>query len=86
VLTDPNSYQRWADAELVRASPPEPVREGQVLDFRTRKLGVAFRVLMDVGKPEPPAAPASSPHAVRHRERRAHHAGAARPLAGVLVL
>jgi len=39
---------------LVRASPQGPVREGQVLDFRTRELGVAFRVRMDIGKPEPP--------------------------------
>ena len=54
VLTDPDSYQHWAGAELVRASPPGPVREGQVLDFRTRQLGIAFRVRMDVGKPDPP--------------------------------
>ena len=54
VLTDPDSYQRWTDAELLSASPPGPVREGQMLDFRTRQLGIAFRVRMDVGKPDPP--------------------------------
>ena len=30
------------------------MREGQVLDFRAREQGVAFRVRMDIGKPEPP--------------------------------
>ena len=54
VLTDPDSYRRWSGAELVRASPPGPVREGQVLDFRTREFGIAFRVRMDIGSPEPP--------------------------------
>jgi len=54
VLTDPASYQGWTGAELVRASPPGRVREGQVLDFRTRELGIWFRVRMDVGRPEPP--------------------------------
>jgi uncharacterized protein YndB with AHSA1/START domain len=54
LLTDPDSYRGWTGAELVRASPPGRVREGQVLDFRTRELGIGFRVRMDVGKPEPP--------------------------------
>jgi uncharacterized protein YndB with AHSA1/START domain len=54
LLTDPDRYRRWAGAELVRATPPGPVRQGQVMEFRARELGIAFRVRMDVGKPEPP--------------------------------
>jgi hypothetical protein len=42
MLTDPDSYQRWADAELVRASPQGPVREAQVLDLRTRELRTSY--------------------------------------------
>jgi predicted CoA-substrate-specific enzyme activase len=37
------------DTKAIRIGP-----EGQVLDFRTRQLGIAFRVRMDVGKPDPP--------------------------------
>ena len=54
MLTDPDLYQRWAGADLVRAIPAGQLCQGQVMEFRARELGVAFGVRMDVGKPEPP--------------------------------
>jgi uncharacterized protein YndB with AHSA1/START domain len=48
LLTTPEGYSAWLDAELLRAEPPGAVVEGQRIFFRTRALGrwwpVSFRV------------------------------------------
>jgi uncharacterized protein YndB with AHSA1/START domain len=54
LLTQTENYDRWAGVELVRASQPGDVREGQVLDFETRAFGRTWRVRFDVGRVEPP--------------------------------
>ena len=53
LVADPETYDSWADAELVRASPPGTVREGQVIDMRTRQFGRWWQVRFDIGPVQP---------------------------------
>jgi hypothetical protein len=53
LLADPGNYDRWADAELVRAAPPGHVREGQVIELRTRELWRWWHVRFDIGHVQP---------------------------------
>ena len=53
LLTEPQSYERWAGVELVAAEPAGPAADGQRMDFRTREFGRWWRVRFDVGKVDP---------------------------------
>jgi uncharacterized protein YndB with AHSA1/START domain len=54
LLTAPESYSAWADAELVRAEPPGAVAEGQRILFRTRGFGPWWPVTFRVGAVDAP--------------------------------
>jgi uncharacterized protein YndB with AHSA1/START domain len=54
LLTTPESYAAWADAELARADPPGAVTEGQRILFRTRGLGRWWPVTFRVGAVDEP--------------------------------
>ena len=55
LLTTPESYAAWADAELVRAEPPGAVAEGQRILFRTRGFGRWWPVTFRVGAVDAPS-------------------------------
>ena len=48
LLTDPEHYERWAEAELVSVQPRGHARPGQRIDFRVRALGRSWPVRFDV--------------------------------------
>jgi uncharacterized protein YndB with AHSA1/START domain len=49
LLTTPEGYPAWIDAELLRAEPPGAAVEGQTVFFRTRALGRWWPVSFLVG-------------------------------------
>jgi Polyketide cyclase / dehydrase and lipid transport len=53
LLANPQTYDGWADAELVRAQPTGSVSEGHVIEMRTHRLGRWWRVRFDVGRVQP---------------------------------
>jgi hypothetical protein len=62
LLADPQTYDSWADAELLHASPPGTVREGQVIEMRTRQLGRWWQVRFDIGQVQPQRSIAMTVH------------------------
>ena len=54
LLTTPESYQVWADIELLRAEPPGEVTAGQRIFFGTRALGRSWPVSFQVGAVDAP--------------------------------
>lgn len=53
LLTDPGSYEKWADVKFVAAEPAGAVHAGQRIEFRTRWPSPWFRVGFDVLQVEP---------------------------------
>lgn len=49
LLTTPEGYKTWVDAELLHAEPPGAAIEGQRIFFRTRALGRWWPVSFQVG-------------------------------------
>lgn len=54
LLTTPEGYKAWVDAELLRAEPPGAAIEGQRIFFRTRALGRWWPVSFQVGAVDAP--------------------------------
>ena len=48
LVTNPEEFDKWADARLVSAEPPGRARAGQRLHLVTRALGRVFGVDMSV--------------------------------------
>jgi carbon monoxide dehydrogenase subunit G len=48
LLTDPETYDTWADARVERVEPPGPANPGQVVLMSSGALGLRFRVRFDI--------------------------------------
>lgn len=48
LLTDPQSYDTWADARLERVEPPGPAQPGQLVLMSSGALGLRFKVRFEV--------------------------------------
>ena len=48
LLTDPRTYDTWADARVERVEPPGVARTGQVVVMSSGALGLRFKVRFDV--------------------------------------
>jgi ligand-binding SRPBCC domain-containing protein len=53
VLTTPERFSEWNDANFVKAEPPGPVKPGQTLHFTTQALGRTWPVTMEVREMDP---------------------------------
>ena len=54
LLTDPKTYDAWADARVERVEPPGRARPGQVVGLSARGLGLRFKVRFDVERADDP--------------------------------
>ena len=48
LLTDPTSYDTWADARVESVDPPGRARGGQVVEMSSGAFGLRFNVRFDV--------------------------------------
>lgn len=48
LLTNPATYDTWADARVESVDPPGPARPGQVVLMSSGALGLRFKVRFDV--------------------------------------
>ena len=48
LLTDPKTYDTWADARVERVEPPGRAQPGQVVWLSAGALGLLFKVRFDV--------------------------------------
>jgi uncharacterized protein YndB with AHSA1/START domain len=48
LLTDPKTYDTWADARVERVDPPGRAQPGQVVWLSAGTLGLRFKVRFDV--------------------------------------
>jgi uncharacterized protein YndB with AHSA1/START domain len=53
VLTTPERFSEWNDANFVRAEPPGPVRPDQVIHFTTPAFGRTWPVTIEVRDMDP---------------------------------
>lgn len=53
VLTTPERFGEWQDAMFVSASPPGPVKPGQVIKLSARSLGRSWPVTIEVTDVDP---------------------------------
>jgi hypothetical protein len=53
LLSAPERYPLWADADLVSTDPPGPVVDGQRIELRTRAWRRAWPVRIPVGAVDP---------------------------------
>lgn len=48
LLTDPKTYDTWADARVESVDPPGPASPGQVVHMSSGALGLRFKVRFEV--------------------------------------
>jgi uncharacterized protein YndB with AHSA1/START domain len=48
LLTEPKTYDTWADARVERVNPPGVAQPGQVVQMSSGALGLRFKVRFDV--------------------------------------
>ncbi|HET9848181.1 MAG TPA: SRPBCC family protein [Candidatus Dormibacteraeota bacterium] len=48
LLTNPKTYDTWADARVEAVDPPGPARPGQVVRMSSGAMGLRFKVRFDV--------------------------------------
>ena len=53
LLTDPKTYDTWADARVESVDPPGQARPGQVVRMSSGALGLRFKVRFDVERVDP---------------------------------
>jgi hypothetical protein len=53
VLTAPERFGEWADADFVSATPPGPAAPGQVIQLSAPGFGRRWPVRIDVGQMDP---------------------------------
>lgn len=55
LLTDPATYDTWADARVESVQPPGPAQAGQVVLMSSGALGMRFHLRFDVERVDPAA-------------------------------